>query len=414
MNAATAVQDVTTHLAQLSILEHPVEQTSMGIDAALHGRGAAIALSRQVLGDVLGTARASSADLSTLHTHPERVLARALYVGARQARNHSPAEITAAVDPRSASAAWERLGAAATRAHVAWTQSPRLPSGPEGRAAVADIAVIALGVAHLDKRLLQAATRAGADDVARDLLVAEGAGLNLAARSVIDRFAAGASSWKVAEPQRVERLAVLPVTCAEDLPRGLGRLHDLLSSGVVVTPQHTLMLLVAQVRMSSVLVEQSQRAARATGDAVYSSLASRLTDHVSRLAGSWSREDRALVSLEPSDPRPVQQAGECLRQLAGVALPVASLEVAAEAVVGLSRATVVAVQHSLGSRTWATHGTRNDDQRGLVWRLLDEFDRPPFLDALREVVAQAAAHGAALSMSRDWRACQAATALART
>jgi len=390
VNASTGVEEVTAHLAHLSVLEHPVEQTSMGIDAALHGRGAVIALSRQVLADVLGTDKASSVDLSTLHSHPERVLARALRVGVREARNHSPAEVSAAVHPRSPSAAWERLGAAATQAHVAWTQSPGIPSGPEGRAAIADIAVLALGVAHLDRRLVQAATHAGADDVARDLGVAEGAGLHLSARSVIDRFAPAASSWGTRLPRPMAGLAVLPVSTPEDLPLGLQRLREMLESEAGVSPQHTLMLITAQVRMTTVLAEEVRRVARATGDNAFPGLLSQLTDHASELAGSWGRADRSLASRARSDPRPVRQAGECLRCLARGPQPIETLRATAASVVDLARSTADAVEASVKVGSWVTYASRGENQQAMAWRVLDRHEPPSVLDALRSAVTRAA------------------------
>ncbi|NAZ87584.1 hypothetical protein [Kineococcus indalonis] len=390
MSAAVAVQELTTHLAHLSVRERPVEHTRMGVDAALHGRGAAMALCRQVLADVAQARGTSRADFDTLHAHPERVLATALRLGAREARSYSPSEVTAAADPRSVTARWEQLGAAATRAHLAWSGSETLPTGAAGRAAVGDIAVVALGIAHLDRGLVQAATRVGADDVARDLRFAERAGLHLAARAVLDRVSADAApTWDAPGRARLDRLPVVPVNHADDLPRGLQRLHELLTAGVNVSPQHTVMLLTAQVRMSAVVAQQAQRTARATGDTAYSVLAQRMNHHAAALASSWGRSDRSLVGLDGPDPRPVHQAGECLRYLTGAATPVGLLEQTAGAVVGLAGATATAVEGCVASGKWATPITHVDSQAALSWRLFDTFNRPNVLDALRAVVAQA-------------------------
>ncbi|GAA4968775.1 hypothetical protein [Kineococcus glutinatus] len=398
MSTATAVHEVTAHLAELSAIPSPVESTRMGVDAALHGRGAALALARQVIEDVLKVSAKSPATLAELHLRPERVLVSALRVSAREARSYSPVEIVAAVDPRSAAARWERLGAAATQAHIAWTESPAKPSGAAGRAAVADVAVVALALAHLDRHVIQAATRAGVDDVARDLGFAQQSGLGLAARSVLRRAASdGAASWEAPSPQRLDRMPVVPVRGPEDALRGLQRLHDLLTAGASISPQHTAMLLTAQVRMGVGLAQQADRAARAMGEEQYAALADGLRRHVTALAGAWDRSDRAMAGLERPDPRPVQQAGECVRGLTVGAVPLALLEPTSAAVVRLAGATAAAVERRVESASWATCYSWSEAQESGSWRVVRTTAMPHVVGVLREVAASTCAvagHGA--------------------
>ncbi|WP_369068736.1 hypothetical protein [Kineococcus terrestris] len=400
MSAAAGVQELTTHLAQLSVLAQPVEYTRMGVDAALHGRGAAMALCRQVLADVAGATGRSPVDLGTLHEHPERVLAAALRVGMREARIYSPTDVAAAADPRSATARWERLGAAATRAHQAWTETTDVPSGEAGRAAIGDITVVALGVAHLDRKLVQAAARVGADDVARDLRFAERGGLHLAARAVLDKVAGHTTEpWEAPGRPNLERLPVVAVSRADDLPRGLRRLHELLGADVNVSPQHTAMLITAQVRMSMSLAQQAERTARATGAGGWSSLATELKAHAGRLAEAWGRSERALVSIDRPDMRPVQQAGECLRYLIDGRVSTASLGDVSEQVVDLARATAGAIERSVAAGRWASSATHGEEQDAVSWRLVGAGDIAQVMAIMRST--RSAQYGAGLTSAGE-------------
>ncbi|WP_369055134.1 hypothetical protein [Kineococcus terrestris] len=386
MSAAAGVQELTTNLAQLSVLERPVEYTRMGVDAALHGRGAAMSLCRQVLADVAGATGRSPVDLGTLHEHPERVLAAALRVGMREARIYSPTDVAAAVDPRSTTARWERLGAAATRAHQAWTETADVPSGEAGRAAIGDIAVVALGIAHLDRKLVQAAARVGADDVARDLRFAEHGGLHFAARAVLDKAAGHATKpWEAPGRPRLDRLPVVPVSRADDLPRGLRRLHELLSADVDLSPQHTAMLITAQMRMSASLAQQAERTARATGAGAWSNLAIELKANAGRLGEAWGRSERTLISMHPSDMRPIHQAGECLRYLINGLVPAASLEDMVGQFISLAEVTARSIERSVAAGRWALPATHSEAEWAVSWRLAGAGDTSRALTTLRSI-----------------------------
>jgi len=364
MSAAERVSDLTVLLTRLAAATPPVEPTRLGVDAALHGRAATHALVQQVMHDITGAAIRRRPDIVDLQERPAAVLVWSLRQQPRIYASQSPTDVALAARPGSTSALWERAGAIAADAHLQWTSSAARPTGAAARSAVADLAVTTMALAGLDRSLAKAAQFVGASEVLEVLRAPEASGLRLAAEATL-RQSAGEEfpRWDARSSVDSRRLPVLPVTGLSQVPRGLARLSQLLQSNIAVSPGDTAILLTAQARISADLATRTARRAQATREPDVAHLAGVLTDHTRALAGAWSRADNHLASLTSSDPRPVQQAGECLRGLRAsqqAALPAAFLREVAAQLLEVAPATSRCAERQVRAASWITSAARED------------------------------------------------------
>lgn len=391
MNARTEVAALTDELAHLNALDQPLDHTRVGLDAALQGRAAALALAADVLDDVhrltLRGWHRTAPTLDNLLNRPEALLVRTLRAHARLPTEHSPTDVADSVVPGSTTARWVRLATAATAAQHHWSASPQRPTGAAGLSAAADLSFVVLGVTRLDDRLGQVARRLGVDTIARDLDFARASGLHLAAERTFTRASAPGTSWDAAAPERSEALRPFPVRGVEDLATALSHLAQMLHRAPDVSPGHVAILLTAQVRMTSTLAQHALRHSRASGQPGSAQLAATLSAHARDLAATWDRSDRALASLTPSDPSPLQQSGECLRALiAARGLDSPQLHQLAVRVLDLTPAIRACVQARIVEQSWVTSYVPEDTLGfARTWRLISKHRPVHVADALQQL-----------------------------
>lgn len=391
MNARIEVAALTDELAVLSALRQPLEQTRAGLDAALQGRAAALTLAADVLDDVhrltLRGWQRTAPTLESLINRPEALLVRTLRAHAWLPTERSPTDVAALAVPGSTTARWVRLAAAASAAQHHWSASSERPTGAAGLSAAAELSLVVLGVTRLDDRLGQVARRLGVDTIARDLDFARASGLHLAAERTFTRASAPDTSWDAAAPQLLKVLRPFPVRGVEDLPAGLRHLTQMLYRAPDVSPGHVAMLLTAQARMISSLAQHALRQGRARGEPSSAHLATALSNHARDLARTWDRTDRALASLTPSDPGPLQQSGECLRALTAARhIEHPQLHLLAGHVLDLAPATQACVEARIREQSWVTSYVRQDDPGvTLKWHRVSKYWPVHVADALRQL-----------------------------
>lgn len=385
MSAAERVSDLTVLLTRLAVATPSVEPTRLGVDAALHGRAATLALAQQVMHDLTGAAIRRRPDIVDLQERPAAVLAWSLREQPRIYASQSPTDVAMAARRGSTSAMWERAGAIAADAHLQWTSSPTRPSGAAARSAVADLAVTTMALTGLDGSLAKAAQLVGASEVLEALRSPAASGLRLAAESTLRQSAPQElPRWDAGLPMDSRRLPVLPVTGLSQVPRGLARLSQLLQSDIAVNPGDTAILLTAQARISADLATRTARRAQATREPDMDRLAGILSTHTRTLAAAWSREDNALASLTPSDPRPVQQAGECLRSLRAnqhAPLSAALLRGITAQLLEVAPATSRCAERQVRAASWITSAVHeNSSVLARTWRVAT-MAPPPYMVA---------------------------------
>ncbi|MCI2238105.1 hypothetical protein MO973_09620 [Paenibacillus sp. TRM 82003] len=302
MSAELAATEVTSRLADLALRTTAVEPTSRGVDAALHGRAATLGLACQILEDANSRTPTRGRALREGRFSPQLGLQIALHSTVGPTPRQSPLDVHASSRPGSLPRAWEAIGALATEAHRHWSTAAQLPRVEVGRSAAGDAAVMVLAVVHLDPHLHRAAQRAGRHDVVDALDAGRGDGLAFHAERLLRSTPTVA--WSAAAAPKLEDLHVVPVSDGASLSAGLRRIGEQLDAGAAISPQHTALLLTAQMRMSLILADHARVGARATGDPRLLVTAETMTTHAHRLAETGGARGRQPARDVADGPAP--------------------------------------------------------------------------------------------------------------
>jgi len=319
VNVADSLGDLTGQLAHLYAHRAPAVATDLDVDAALHGRSAVIALTRDLLFWGTRLREGMRPTLTDLDTKPARGLAWHLARHPTPQASRSPMDVARLAAPGSPADRWERIATQATLVQTQWESSPNRPAGAAVQTVVADASALALSVSHLDQRLATSVTAAGRPDVAAALTSHAVHGLRTSAEATLRHLARGdLPAWRADVPPR--RLEVLPVRHPGDVPRGLARLMSLLDAGTHVSPQHLRLVVQGQERIAATLGKECAALWRASADPVVFDAGRRLHELRLSLKGAEGLLRKDVASIEPRDPRPLLQVTTCLQGM-GYTLP---------------------------------------------------------------------------------------------
>lgn len=321
MNVADTLGDLTGQLAQLYAQRGPTVANDLDVDAALHGRSAVIALTRDLLFWGTRLRNGTRPTLIDAETKPAHGLAWHLARHPVPEATRSPMDVARLAGPGSPAERWERVATQATLVQAQWDASPSRPMGPAVKTVVADATVLALSVSHLDQRLATSAAASGRPDVAKALTSEAVHGLRASAEATLRHLAReDLPAWRAEVPLRRPRLEVLPMRSPADVPRGLARLMSLLDAGTHVSPAHLHLVLRGQERIAAALTKDCAALWRATADPTAFDAGRRLTELRVSLQGTAPALRKDIGSIEPADPRALLQVNECLCAL-GFSLP---------------------------------------------------------------------------------------------
>ncbi|MBC3763448.1 hypothetical protein ACUN7V_20195 [Quadrisphaera oryzae] len=383
MNVADTLGDLTGQLAGLYTQRGPTVTNDLDVDAALHGRSAVLALTRELLFWGTRLREGSRPTLVDAETKPAHGLAWHLARHPIPEATRSPMEVAALAAPGSAAERWESVATQATLAQTQWDATPSSrPMGAAVKTVVADATVLALSVSHLDQRLATTAAASGRLDVAEALTSQAVHGLRISAEATLRHLAkAELPAWRAEVPLRRPRLEVLPMRSPADVPRGLARLMSLLDAGTTVDPRHLHLVVRGQERIATALSRDCTALWRTTADPAVFDAGRRLTELRLSLqqAGPALRKD--IGTIEPTDARPLLQVNECLRALT-FSLPQTLREARQRAELVADQASTLlysveavgsCVRAQVTGRRWlAAHW--NDDETHQSWHRVDRLD----------------------------------------
>ena len=382
MNVADTLGDLTGQLAQLYAQRGPTVANDLDVDAALHGRSAVIALTRDLLFWGTRLRQGTRPTLVDAETKPAHGLAWHLARHPIPEATRSPMDVARLATPGSPAERWERIATQATLVQAQWETSPSKPMGPAVNTVVADATVLALSVSHLDQRLATTAAASGRPDVAKALTSEAVHGLRTSAEATLRQLARGdLPAWRADVSAPARRLDVLPMRSPADVPRGLARLMSVLDAGTHVSPAHLHVVLRGQERIAAALNKDCAALWRATADPSTFDAGRRLTELRLSLQGAALALRKDIGSIEPADPRALLQVNECLRAL-GFSLPGARRGLPQRVdLVADQTATLLYSVHAVSSCVQAqVHGRRwltaewNHDETAQTWHRTDRLD----------------------------------------
>lgn len=384
MNVADTLGDLTSQLAQLYARRGPAVANDLDVDAALHGRSAVIALTRDLLFWGTRLREGTRPTLVDAETKPAHGLAWHLARHPTPEATRSPMDVARLAAPGSPAERWERVATQASLVQAQWDASSSRPMGPAVRTVVADATVLALSVSHLDQRLATAATASGRPDVAKALTSEAVHGLRASAEATLRHLARDdLPAWRADVAVPVRRLDVMPMRNPADVPRGLARLMSLLDAGTHVSPAHLHLVLRGQERIAAALGKDYAALWRATADPSTFDTGRRLTELRLSLQGAAPALRKDIGSIEPADPRALLQVNECLRAL-GFSLPEARrglpqrVDLVADQTATLLysvHAVSSCVRNQVDERRWLT-AQWNHDETAQTWHRADRLDHP--------------------------------------
>jgi len=321
VNVADTLGDLTGQLAQLYAQRGPTVANDLDVDAALHGRSAVIALTRDLLFWGTRLRQGTRPTLVDAETKPANGLAWHLDRHPLPAATRSPMDVAQLAAPGSPAERWELIATQASLVQAQWDTSLNKPIGPAVKTVVADATVLALSVSHLDQRLATTAAASGRPDVAKALTSEAVHGLRSSAEATLRHLArSDLPAWRAEVAVPVRRLDVMPMRNPGDVPRGLARLMSLLDDGTHVSPTHLHAVMRGQERIAAALIRDCAALWRATADPAAFDAGRRLTELRLSLQGAAPALRKDIGSIEPADPRALLQVNECLRAL-GFSLP---------------------------------------------------------------------------------------------
>lgn len=383
MSTAAAIEELNEHLVNLTLMQEPVPSSHADLDIALLGRASVISLGRGILADLHRSEPRWKQTLGDFQNKPGRALYRAFLDSPTLLPEKRPTD-SAARARGLAARSWRSVTTSATSGHHHWSAAERLPSHHVNRSIVSDLAVVALGLAHLEGHISRTARHLGRESVVREL-ARTASGLTLASHNAL-RQAHPNHPWDAQATIAADDLRVVPVSRTRDLVPAIDRLRTLLMARVNLTPGHTALLVAGQARMCT---------AAATADRSTSMLTPinethPLVTHARALARCWSPEDSKLASLTRPDPRPVLQTGEILRFIERSAPAGDSSPISMDSMRKLTIATSVAIDDQIRAGHWASASSVEGIYgRTQAWRILSAMDRPAVADRVRALAAEA-------------------------